>query len=134
LPESLVSAVKRCINTVALINEQQADQRCLAAFLRVFYRRVYREAVGHVPDKKTIELLDHLNKYPESRNYVCPGRARPWFGRSHLFAAAREFRIFSIISTVGLPQDITAQEFRIECMFRQSHERAGFVGMSIGKR
>ncbi|WP_216845102.1 hypothetical protein [Granulicella sp. S156] len=24
---------------------------------------------------------------------------------------------FSMISTVGLPQDITAQEFRIECMF-----------------
>jgi len=24
---------------------------------------------------------------------------------------------FSMISTVGLPQDITAQELRIECMF-----------------
>jgi len=29
------------------------------------FERVYREAAGHVADKRTSDLLDELKKYPE---------------------------------------------------------------------
>jgi len=80
-------------------------------------QRVYREAAGHMVDKKTIELLNDLRKYPG----VADLRAR---GESHVpvlpvtFVKGDEkWSYFSMISTIGTPHCITAQEFRIECMF-----------------
>ncbi|NYF78301.1 helix-turn-helix domain-containing protein [Granulicella arctica] len=85
-------------------------------------QRVHREAVGHVTDKKTTELLDDLKKYPgvkELRN----GRKSQTPVLPITFVKGRErFSYFSMVTTIGLPQDITAQEFRIECMYPVEHD------------
>jgi transcriptional regulator with XRE-family HTH domain len=83
-------------------------------------QRVHREAVGGVPDPRTAALLDEV--------LAAPGVPRQWrapdftvdllpvvpveFGRD-----GRTLRYFSMVTTVGTPQDIAAQEIRLESFF-----------------
>jgi transcriptional regulator with XRE-family HTH domain len=82
--------------------------------------RVHREAVGGIPDPRTAELLEEALGQP--------GVPAQW--RTPDFAAGVtpiipvEFRkdgvavsYFSLVTTVGTPQDVTLQEIRIECFF-----------------
>jgi transcriptional regulator with XRE-family HTH domain len=80
-------------------------------------QRVYREAIGHVTDKRTIELLDRLKKYPGVKELRVPRKSQAPILPITFVRSGERISYFSMISTVGLPQDITAQEFRIECMF-----------------
>jgi transcriptional regulator with XRE-family HTH domain len=80
-------------------------------------QRVYREAVGHVIDKRTIELLDQLKKYPGVKELSMPRKGHVPVLPITFVRGTERISYFSMISTVGLPQDITVQEFRIECMF-----------------
>ena len=88
-------------------------------------QRVYRESVGRVIDDKTKELLATLLAYP--------GVKTDWKNPKALSAApvtptmpviplsfVKENQVlnyFSMVTTVGTPQTIAAQELRIECMF-----------------
>jgi hypothetical protein len=63
-----------------------------------------------------IELLDHLKKYPGVKELTVNRKPSSGFAITFIRDSER-ISYFSMISTVGLPQDITAQEFRIECMF-----------------
>jgi len=88
-------------------------------------QRVYRESVGRVVDDKTKELLATLLAYP--------GVKTDWKNPKALSAApvtptmpviplsfVKENQVlnyFSMVTTVGTPQTIAAQELRIECMF-----------------
>ncbi len=80
-------------------------------------QRVYREAVGHVVDEKTSDLLNRLRKYPGVKELKpVPKMHSPVLPIT--FVKGRErFSYFSLITTVGTPQCITAQELRVECMF-----------------
>jgi transcriptional regulator with XRE-family HTH domain len=80
-------------------------------------QRVYREAVGHVTDKRTFELLGHLKKYPGVNKLSVTRKSQTPVLPITFLQGGERISYFSMISTVGLPQDITAQEFRIECMF-----------------
>ena len=80
-------------------------------------QRVYREAIGHVTDKKTNELLNDLKKYPGVTELGMPRKSQAPVLSITFVRGNERFSYFSMISTIGLPQDITAQEFRIECMF-----------------
>jgi transcriptional regulator with XRE-family HTH domain len=80
-------------------------------------QRVQREAVGHVMDKKTIELLEELKKYPGVKNLIAVERNQIPVLPITFVRGSERFSYFSLISTVGTPQWITAQEFRIECLF-----------------
>jgi transcriptional regulator with XRE-family HTH domain len=80
-------------------------------------QRVYREAVGHVTDKRTTELLNQLKKYPGVKDLSIPRKGQAPIVPITFVRDGERVSYFSMISTVGLPQDITAQEFRIECMF-----------------
>jgi len=80
-------------------------------------QRVYREAIGHVTDKKTNELLNDLKKYPGVTNLSMTRKSQAPVLPITFVRGNERFSYFSMISTIGLPQDITAQEFRIECMF-----------------
>jgi hypothetical protein len=80
-------------------------------------QRVRREAVGQVVDAGLAKLLERLGKYPgvaalkpqlESHSPVLPITFR---------RGDERFSYFSLITTVGTPQCITAQELRVECMF-----------------
>jgi transcriptional regulator with XRE-family HTH domain len=80
-------------------------------------QRVRREAVGQVLDVKLQEMLKRLREYPgvtelkPSLTPHSPVLPIVFRRRDHRFS------YFSLITTVGTPQCITAQELRVECMF-----------------
>jgi transcriptional regulator with XRE-family HTH domain len=80
-------------------------------------QRVYREAVGHAIDKKTMELLDSLKKYPGMKDLGLTRKGHLPVLPITFVKGTKRFSYFSMISTIGTPQCITAQEFRVECMF-----------------
>lgn len=80
-------------------------------------QRVQREAVGHVTDKKTVELLDGLKRYPGVKELSVTRKSQAPVLPMTFVKGGSRFSYFSMVSTIGLPQDITAQEFRVECLF-----------------
>lgn len=80
-------------------------------------QRVHREAVGHVTDKKTMDLMNDLREYPGVKELSQAHQTQIPVLPMTFKRDGERVSYYSIISTVGLPQDITAQEFRVECMF-----------------
>jgi transcriptional regulator with XRE-family HTH domain len=89
---------------------------------RSLLQRVYRESVGHVIDDGTTRLLDDLLEYPDVR--------RDWKAQHAptatptmpvvplgFISEGRVLRYFSMVTSVGTPQTVAAQELRLECMF-----------------
>jgi hypothetical protein len=81
-------------------------------------QRVFREAVGGIPDERTMALLHELQAYPPAAptEALTMGRALP-FHPVNFKKGALELSFFSMIISVGAPLDITAQELRIEAFF-----------------
>ena len=80
-------------------------------------QRVRREAVGQVVDSKLQDLLKRLRRYPgvaDLKSLLTP--QSPVLPIVFLRGNQR-VSYFSLITTVGTPQCITAQELRVECMF-----------------
>jgi transcriptional regulator with XRE-family HTH domain len=83
-------------------------------------QRVHREAIGGVPDDRTAALLQELLALPG-----VPERWRaPDLTAAPLPVIPVEFRkgrlavsYFSMVTTVGTPQDVTAEEIRLESFF-----------------
>jgi transcriptional regulator with XRE-family HTH domain len=81
--------------------------------------RVYREAVGRVIDVKTKALLEELSQYPGVKaEWRAPlaDDAMPMVRLSFVKGGVT-LDYFSLITTVGTPQTVTAEELRLECMF-----------------
>ena len=81
--------------------------------------RVTREAVGRVVDETTRQLLAALLAYPNVKTeWKVPdvSSAMPVIPLSFV-KDGRLLHYFSMITTVGTPRTIAAQELRIECMF-----------------
>jgi hypothetical protein len=78
-------------------------------------QRAYREAVGHAIDERTIELLNDLKKYSGVADLGAAGHV-PVLPVTFI-KAGKKWSYCSMISTIGTPHCLTAQEFRIECMF-----------------
>jgi transcriptional regulator with XRE-family HTH domain len=80
-------------------------------------QRVRREAVGQVLDVELQELLKRLRRYPGvaelKLSFAPQSPVLPIVFRRE----GKRFSYFSLITTVGTPQCITAQELRVECMF-----------------
>lgn len=81
-------------------------------------QRVFREAVAGVPDRRVMALLEELRAYPGSpapRAHTTAGELpfHPVQFRKDSLALS----FFSMVTTVGAPLDITAQELRIEAFF-----------------
>ncbi|RAS34625.1 helix-turn-helix domain-containing protein [Paraburkholderia bryophila] len=93
-------------------------------------QRVYRESVGRVIDDKTRELLAALRAYPEVEAKPQPGDALKTDSASASMPVipmgfiknGRVMKYFSMVTSVGTPQTIAAQELRIECMFPADDE------------
>ena len=68
-------------------------------------------------DQKTTELLKKLEKYPGVKTLSTVPRTHSPVVPITFIKASERFSYFSFITTVGVPQSITAQELRIECMF-----------------
>jgi transcriptional regulator with XRE-family HTH domain len=82
--------------------------------------RVHREAVGGIPDPRTTALLDEV--------LAEPGIPKSWrtpdFAATvspilpiHFVKGGLDVSYFSLVTTVGTPQDVTLQEIRVECFF-----------------
>ena len=80
--------------------------------------RVHREALGHARDASTRQLLEELGRYPGvdlRRRAPEPDAAVPLIPLT--FAKdGTSLSYFSLITTVGTPQAIAAEELRLECM------------------
>jgi transcriptional regulator with XRE-family HTH domain len=84
--------------------------------------RIGRESVGGVTDPKTQELITALLSYPginaewKTSKAVQTAPMMPVIplGFNHNGAT---LRYFSMVTTVGTPQTVAAQELRIECLF-----------------
>ena len=87
-------------------------------------QRIRREAVGHVIDQKTRELLAQLLDYPEvPPDWKAPemSSALPMIPVSFVRDGVT-MNYFSLITTVGTPQTVAAQELRVECMYPADDE------------
>ncbi|WP_263355029.1 helix-turn-helix domain-containing protein [Acidicapsa acidisoli] len=80
-------------------------------------QRVRREAVGQVLDAKLQELLKRLRQYPGAAGLKTPLVPQSPVLPITFRRGDERFSYFSLITTVGTPQCITAQELRVECMF-----------------
>lgn len=98
---------------------------------RSLIQRVYRETVGRVLDERTHALLDALFAYP--------GVDASWRWHGSVAAApnlpmipmgfnkdGKILSYFSMVTSVGAPQSVAAQELRIESMFPADEETEVF--------
>jgi transcriptional regulator with XRE-family HTH domain len=83
--------------------------------------RVRREAIGQTLDAGTLELIDALSAYPGVPDSP---KQKPEDTAAGLPMIPLSFvrgdivlKYFSMVSTVGTPQTIAAQELRVECLF-----------------
>lgn len=89
--------------------------------------RVYRESVGRVIDEKTKELITALHAYPgvkadwKSPKVPSAGPTMPMIPIGFM-RDKNVLNYFSMITTVGTPQTVTAQELRMECMYPVDEE------------
>ena len=85
-------------------------------------QRVYRESLGRVIDEKTRELLAALLAYPgvktewKSPKVHSTAPLTPVIPYSFI-KQGRVLNYFSMVTTIGSPTSVAAQELRIECMF-----------------
>ena len=86
---------------------------------RSLLSRVRREAIGHVSDERTQALIAELMAYPDVPQDPHSGPVPDALPMIPLrFRTERHtLNLFSMISTVGTPQTVTAEEIRIETMF-----------------
>lgn len=85
-------------------------------------QRVYREAVGRVVDEKVKELLTILLAYPDVEPGWSPPKATSLQSAMPVIPIGfvkdgKLLNYFSMVTTVGTPRAVAAQELRIECMF-----------------
>ena len=88
-------------------------------------RRIHREAVGGVPDEATTRLLTDVLAYsgvPERWSRPAPDAPLAAVIPVTFEKDARTYTFFSVVTTVGTPQDVTLQELRIECFFPMDDE------------
>ena len=79
--------------------------------------RARREAVGGVLDLATAELVRELRALPEVAATGEPSTTSTPVLDVRFRWQDTEFAFFSVVSTIGTPIDITAQELRVEAFF-----------------
>jgi hypothetical protein len=96
-------------------------------------QRVFREAVGGVPDRRVLSLLEELRAYPESPapDPLAASGELPFFPVEFRKDTLR-LGFFSMVTTVGAPLDITAQELRIEAFFPADEATERFARDRLG--
>ena len=80
-------------------------------------QRLRREAVGQVLDAKLQDLVNRLREYPGVAALKTPLAPQSPVLPIVFRRGNERLSYFSLITTVGTPQCITAQELRVECMF-----------------
>lgn len=91
------------------------------------FERVYRESIGRVVDEKTKELLTALLAYPDVKTEWKTPRVLSVTPALPIIPIGfikddRVLNYFSMVTTIGTPQTVAAQELRIECMYPVDEE------------
>ncbi len=95
---------------------------------RTLVQRVFREAIAGVPDPRVLSLLRELRAYPGSpAPEPLPATADLPFHPVQFRKGSLRLSFFSMVTTVGAPADITAQELRIESFFPSDDETERFA-------
>jgi hypothetical protein len=84
------------------------------------FERCRREGVGGLPDAATAERLERLRGLPEVAAVLDATPTSPPAAPviDVAFALGGEhLRFFSVVSTIGVPAEVTAQELRVEAFF-----------------
>jgi len=83
------------------------------------FERVYRQSVGRVVDEKTRALAAALLAYPDVKSEWKNPVALSFMPVIPIgfMKDGQVLNYFSMVTTVGTPQTVAAQELRIECMF-----------------
>lgn len=109
-------------NLLRLMFDPHGLRPCVANWDAVaagLFQRVHREAVGGVLDDVMRALIDELLAFPgvspDWRKADVPGTSPVVPIR--FVHDGRTSQWFSMVSTVGTPQAVSAQELRVECMF-----------------
>jgi transcriptional regulator with XRE-family HTH domain len=94
---------------------------------RSLLQRVHRESVGHMVDAGTRRLLDELLAYSDVPRDWKTHRGSPAASMTPVIPLSFVsdgvvLRYFSMVTTVGAPQNVAAQELRMECMFPADEE------------
>ncbi len=86
--------------------------------------RLHREALGRVSDERTKQMLAALMAYPGVQPLRKTPDTAPAAPTVPLIFERSGTRLgfFSLVTTVGTPRAITAQELRVECMFPADEE------------
>jgi transcriptional regulator with XRE-family HTH domain len=98
-----------------------ADFATMAASL---IQRVHRESVGRIVDDRTKALLTTLRAFPDippPHAEAGAPSAMPVIPLSFI-KGGRRLNYFSMVTSVGTPQTVAAQELRIETMFPADEE------------
>jgi transcriptional regulator with XRE-family HTH domain len=110
-------------NAVRLTFHPHGLRRYIAnweAVARPLIQQIHREAVGGIPDEGTQKLLDEVLSYPgvpaRWRIPDATAQSAPFLALA-LRKGDLALRFFSIIASLGTPQDVTLQELRVECFF-----------------
>jgi len=135
-----LSARRAPRNMLHLVFDPDGLRPCIADWPSVaesLVQRVYREAVGRVVDDRAKELLAALMAYPD----VEPAWASPKATSVQdpapvipigLVRDGRVLNYFSMVTTVGTPRTVAAQELRIECMFPADEATEAFHAELLG--
>jgi len=121
-------------NLLRLMFDPAGVRPCVANWdetARGLLARVRRESPGHAPDATTLALLDTLGRYPGvdlRAQAPAPGDESPVIPL-RFSKGGVTLSYFSLVTTVGTPRSVAAEELRLECMFpadettERAHER-----------
>ena len=96
-----------------------------AAVVPALLDRAHREAIGGVLDQETAEPVRYLRGRPDVARLLTEPDLSP--GSTpivdlHFDMAGTSLRFFSVVSTIGAPIDVTAQELRVEASFPADYQ------------
>lgn len=108
------------------------DERCLKPYIENWeqlagdlVQRVHRESVGGTPSDPLRRVLKEVLAYPgvpERFGSIDPDVAIAPFIPIAFKKGDLALRYFSLVTTLGTPQDVTLQELRVECFFPADEE------------
>jgi hypothetical protein len=87
--------------------------------------------VAGIPDRQVLALLEELRAYPGSPAPHTTSGELP-FHPVQFRKDALTLSFFSLVTTVGAPLDITAQELRIEAFFPADNQTEQFARNHLG--
>lgn len=86
-------------------------------FAASLLQRIRREALGQIYDERLAGLVEKLGRYPGVNTLTPADPGNGSFAPVVFRKGGKRVSYFSLITTVGTPQSVTAEELRVDCLF-----------------